>query len=150
MNKLYKTFAALFFGMVLFASCEKEPTEDLTNIIKEDLGYLPVIASFTLKSPATTTVQPGTQATFDLRYWSEGALSKVEFWMIQGENETLLTEQAYVPAYSTLSRTDSLIFNYTVPANLQPGAAFSIQSRVYNEGLEEYPVSSSVALTVAR
>jgi hypothetical protein len=147
MNIIYKIFTLLFVAM-LFASCDKEPTEDLEAIIKEDLGYLPVIASFTLKSPATTTVQPGEQATFDLRYWSEGNLDRIQFWLLKNDT-TLITELDYVPAYSSVSRTDSLIFNYTVPANVEPGTAFSIQTRVYNEGLEENPVSSSVALKVA-
>jgi hypothetical protein len=130
------------------ASCDEEPTAALEDIIKEDLGYMPVIATFELISPDEPEVEPGMNASFDLRFWSEGDIDKIEYWMIEGEDETMIGEQAYSPAYSMVSRTDSALFNFTVPASLQAGDTIAVQARVFNEGLEEYPATASVTLTV--
>lgn len=134
---------------LLFTACDEEPTQALEDIIKEDKGYLPVIASFTLVSPEEPKVQPGMETTFDLRYWSEGNIEEIQYWMIDEDQvETMIAEQAYEPAYSSVTWTDSLIFNYTIPATLQPGDTLSIEARVFNEGLEEYPATSSITLAV--
>lgn len=134
--------------MLTFASCDKSPTEDLEDIIKEDLGYVPKIATFTLLDPASTDVQPGTDCTFDLRYWSEGQISDIQFYLIIAGEETQIGQQDYVPAYSEVTRTDSLIFNYQIPASLQPGTSFSIQARVTNQGLEQYPAMAAIDFTI--
>lgn len=149
MKKIHKIVPILFLSLAFgLYSCDEDPTDALQEIIKEDKGYLPVISKFTLVSPGTTTVQPGAQRKVDLRYWSEGEIEAVQFWMVKGEEETLISEQAYSPAYSFVTRTDSLIFNYTVPATMQVGDEFAIQARVINEGLEEYPASASINLKV--
>lgn len=149
MKNINKTLSLILLaGMCLFSACDEEPTEALEDIIKDDLGYLPVIATFRLVSPDVTEVQPGQQTTFDLRYWSEGNIEEIQYWMVEGETETLIGEQAYTPAYSMTSRTDSALFNFTVPASLEPGDEIAVQARVYNEGLEEYPAMSSITLTI--
>lgn len=138
----------IFAIVACLSSCDEEPTQALEDIIKEDLGYLPVIATFSLVSPEEPEVQPGTNTTFDLRFWSEGNIDKIQYWLINEEEETMIGEQAYTPAYSMVSRTDSALFNFTLPASLEAGDAISVQARVFNEGLEEYPASASVTLTV--
>lgn len=149
MKILNRIFPLLILLMVCcLSSCDEEPTEALEDIIKEDLGYLPVIATFSLVSPEEPEVQPGMDVTFDLRFWSEGNIDKIEYWLVNEDEETKIGEQAYSPAYSTVSRTDSALFDFTVPASLEQGDAIAVQARVFNEGLEEYPATSSVTLTV--
>ncbi|WP_205503475.1 hypothetical protein [Rufibacter psychrotolerans] len=136
---------AFAFG---FSACDEDPTQDLEDIIKEDLGYVPRIATFRLVTPASTAVPPGTNLSFDLRYWSEGQIKDIQFYMIMGTQETKIGEVPYQPAYSNITRTDSLLFNYQVPADIARGSAFSIQARVANQGLEQYPARASVSFTV--
>ncbi len=136
-------------GLALtFSSCDEDPTEDLEEIIKEDLGYVPRISTFKLVTPATATVQPGTNLTLDLRFWSEGQIKDIQFYMRSGGQLTKIGESAYKPAYSKITRTDSLLFNYQVPATVAPGSKFTIQARVANQGLEQYPARDSVVFTV--
>lgn len=130
------------------AACDEEPTQALEDIIKEDKGYLPVIAKFSLVSSDAPVVQPGMETTFDLRYWSEGDIEDIQYWLLQDDSETMIGEQAYSPAYSKVTRTDSLLFHYTLPATLQPGDTIFIEARVHNVGLEEYPATASTRLTV--
>lgn len=148
MKKIFSliAFFLLAFGFAL-TSCDKDPTEDLEEIIKTDLGYVPKISTFRLVNPANvTTVAPGANITFDLRFFSEGKIRDIQFYMIMGAQETKIGESAYSPAYSKITRTDSLLFNYQVPANLAAGITFTIQARVANEGLELYPARAAVAL----
>lgn len=149
MKTLTKIYPLVILAlMACLTSCDEEPTEALEEIIKEDLGYLPVIASFNMVSPDASEVQAGTTVTFDLRFWSEGNIAEIQYWLVSDGDEALLEEQAYTPAYSTVSRTDSALFNFTVPASLQAGDEITVQARVINEGLEEYPTSASIILKV--
>lgn len=149
MKVLKKIYPLLIFATMLgLVACDEEPTEALEDIIREDLGYMPVIATFSLVSPDETEVQPGTNTSFDLRFWSEGDIAEIQYWMIVDETETLIGDQDYAPAYSIITRTDSALFDFTVPASLQAGDTISVQARVFNEGLEDYPASASVTLTV--
>jgi hypothetical protein len=148
MKNILKLHTLLFIVIAsAFFACDEDPTDDLNDIIKDDLGYVPKIARFTLIAPATSTVPAGSNVSVDLRYWSEGTISNVQFFLVQGTTETKITEQPYAPAFSKITKTDSLIFTYQVPA-LASGTAFSIQARVINEGLEDYPTKSAVALKI--
>src|SRR5690554_3145479 len=98
-------YTAVILALMAFAGCDEEPTDALEEIIKEDKGYLPVIATFTLTDPDDPVITPGQTTTFDLRYWSEGVVSEIEFWMIRDEAETLIEEYDYTPAYSDVTRT---------------------------------------------
>jgi hypothetical protein len=132
-------------------SCDIAPTDALTDIIKEDLGYIPVISNFTLRSPtpSTSTPSPGTLCTFDLRYWSEGEIDKVQFWVKLGSADPVqVDEKAYVPAYSNISKTDSLLFNYTIPASVNTGTVVGVEARVINKNLPDFPVSRTVNVTI--
>ncbi|ALI99272.1 hypothetical protein [Rufibacter tibetensis] len=132
----------------VFSSCDKDPTDDLEDIIKEDLGYVPKIATFRLVTPTSTAVQPGANLTMDLRYWSEGQIKDVQFYMIRGTQETKIGETPYAPAYSKVTRTDSLLFTYQVPTNIARGSTFTIQARVANQGLEQYPAKATLSFSV--
>lgn len=134
---------ATTFGIV---ACDEEPTDALMEIIEEDLGYVPRIARFTMVQPtpagATTTVAAGATLVFDLRYWSEGTIKDIQFYRIEGANETKIGEVPYAKAFSKITLTDSLRWTYQAPA-LASGTTFSIQARVSNTGLENYPARSA-------
>jgi hypothetical protein len=140
------TIVLAVLAIACFA-CDEDPSDDLNAIIKEDKGYVPKIARFTMVAPAGTTVAAGANLNFDLRYWSEGTIKDVQFWLINGTTETRIAEQAYAPAYSKVTRTDSLMFTVQAPA-LASGTSFSVQARVSNEGLEDYPTKAAVALRI--
>jgi hypothetical protein len=149
MKKIFNPYKILLAVLAFsFFSCDEDPTDALKEIIKEDKGYVPKIARFTMVAPSgTTTVAAGANLNFDLRYWSEGTIKDVQFWLINGTTETKLSEQAYTPAYSKITRTDSLIYAVQAPA-LASGTSFSIQARVANVGLEDYPTRAAVALRI--
>lgn len=148
MKKILYSYTMLLACLAFaFFSCDEDPTDDLKEIIKEDKGYVPKIARFTMVTPAGTTVAAGASLNFDLRYWSEGTIKDIQFWVINGATETKIAEQGYTPAYSKVTRTDSLMFTVQAPA-LASGTSFSIQARVTNEGLEDYPTKAAVALKI--
>jgi hypothetical protein len=135
---------ALVATALLTVSCDEDPTDALKSIIKDDLGYVPRISSFTLVQPASTTVPAGSNITLDLRYWSEGTIKDIQFYQIMNGAEVQVGQHAYAPAYSKITRTDSLRYTYLVPGDLSSGTAFSIQARVTNAGLEQYPAKSAL------
>ncbi len=157
--KKIKSYALLLFVLAagLLGACDRDADQDLKDIIKQDLGYLPVIASFTLTSPtpaagtAPTPVKPGAVCTFDLRYWSEGQIDQVQLQSRLGTTGAFSTvyAQEYTPAYSTISRTDSLRLNYTIPADATAGTRIRVEARVTNVDLADYPRTAGLDLVVA-
>lgn len=152
MKKIKLFIAAILGAFTISAtSCDVAPTDALMEIIKEDLGYLPVIANFTLTNPvaSATAPTPGTNCTFDLRYWSEGEIEKVQFWVKIGAAAAVqVSEQPYRPAFSNISKTDSLLFNYTIPADVARGTVVGVEARVINKNLPNFPVTRNVNVTV--
>jgi hypothetical protein len=140
---IYRTCFAAAVLIIMLTSCEEDPTDDLMELVKEDKGYVPKISAFTMVTPAAT-VPAGSSVTLDLRYWSEGTINNIQFWTISGGVESQVDELPYAKAYSKVTRTDSLRYNYVVPADLVSGTTFSLQARVTNAGLEEYPTKSAL------
>jgi hypothetical protein len=153
MNKL-KTFTyslLLTLGLGSFYACEVAPTDALMEIIKEDFGYIPVIANFTLASPTASATAPiaGTNCTFDLRYWSEGEIDRIQFWVRVGTQEPVMVDdRPYTPAFSNITKTDSLRFNYTIPAATPVGTVVGMEARITNKNVPNFPVTRTVNVTV--
>ncbi|UJP63695.1 hypothetical protein [Mongoliitalea daihaiensis] len=149
--KIIASSLLLIFGMGSMYSCDVAPTDALMEIIKEDLGFIPVIANFTLASPTASATAPtaGTNCTFDLRYWSEGEIDRVQFWVKLGTADPVLVDdRPYAPAFSNISKTDSLLINYTIPAALPVGTVVGMEARVTNKNLPNFPVTRTVNVTV--
>ncbi len=156
--KKIKSYALLLFVLAagLLGACDQDADQALKDIIKQDLGYLPVIASFTLTSPvqatgtAPTPVKPGAACTFDLRYWSEGQIDRVQLSSRMGTTGTpsFIYDQGYAPAYSSITRTDSLQVTYTVPADVPAGSRIRVEAQVTNVDLTDYPRTAAVELVV--
>lgn len=143
-------FLTIFFAALLtLSACEKHPLDPLRAIIKEDLGPLPVIAGFTLVTPAAQ-IRAGSTAVLDLRYWTEGRINKIELWQqpLPGGATTKVAEFEHRPAFSRVTLTDSLRINYTVPANAAPNSQIRLEARVTNVGLENFPRTASLTLRV--
>ena len=150
MKKVFNIIPFIFtVAMLVLGACDEDPTDDLYDIIKDDLGYTPKITQFKLVTPTTSPVPAQSTITFDLRFFSEGEISGIKFYKIVGTDTALISEQPYAPAYSKVTKTDSLMFNYSLPASLTSGTNFSVQARVAGTGrLETHPTISSVALRV--
>lgn len=133
----------------LLNACDQAADAGLKDIIKTDLGYLPVISAFTLASPTPSNVRKGTVCRFDLRYWSEGTIAKTTFSARSGTGTPVVfLDRNYTPAYSRVTRTDSLLVDYTVPAEAARGTRIRIEATVINAGLEAYPRTAFVELNV--
>lgn len=149
--KIFASSILLTIGLGAIYSCDVAPTDALMEIIKEDLGYIPVIANFTLASPIASATAPlaGTNCSFDLRYWSEGEIDRIQFWVKVGTADpVLLDDRPYTPAFSNISKTDSLMFNYTIPAVTPVGTVVGMEARVTNKNLPNFPVTRTVNVTV--
>ncbi|MGF1638544.1 MAG: hypothetical protein ACFCUU_15815 [Cyclobacteriaceae bacterium] len=146
-NLIYISSLVSLFALVILTSCDREPTEELESIIKEDLGYLPVISGFTLRSPAAAQVAPGSTLTLDLRFWTEDQVSEIELFAREGENEAVLVQTyPYQPAYSAISRTDSLLMSFQIPANAADSAVYVFDAVVTNENTLSRTRSLSVTV----
>jgi len=145
--KKYLAIAALSVG--IFTACDIAATDPLMDIIKEDQGYIPVVAGWTMRTPTPVTLTPGANAVFDLRYWSEGEIDKIRFFVKIGTAENqMISEQNYVPAYSNITKTDSLLINYTLPASVAVGTPVIFRAEVTNKNLPDYPVGRSLTFPV--
>ncbi|WP_194777240.1 hypothetical protein [Pararhodonellum marinum] len=137
----------MFAGAI--TSCDIGPTDALLDIIQEDKGYIPVIANFTLSAPVPTATTPGTECRFDLRYWSEGEIDKIRFWVKVGDAAAVQVQESdYQPAFSNVTKTDSLLFNYTIPNDVAAGTVIGVEARVTNQNLPDYAVTRIVNVTV--
>lgn len=148
--KYYSQGLVFLLSSFLF-SCDVGPTDALQDIIKEDLGYIPVITNFVLSNPTASDSAPeaGTNCTFDLRYWSEGEIDRIQFWVKIGSAEPQrLDEIPYKPAFSNITKTDSLLYNYTIPSEIEAGTVVSMEARITNTNLPNYIVSRTVNVTV--
>lgn len=147
----FNIFKLLFItGTVVAAlsSCKKpDPNQwlkDNTTVI----GYNPVIASFTTVPSGTTTAAAGSTVKLDLRYWSDGPIDKVNLNATVGTGGTkqTISTTPYQKAYSAVSRTDSLIMQYQVPAGTASGTAIVVEAQVVNKNA--LTVSSTISLKV--
>jgi hypothetical protein len=139
-----KLWLALCAGTLLF-SCEKESDEWLRNNTRDGRGYFPVIASLGVASPAN--VLPGSEVILDLRYWSLDPVKEVSLFSQIGTGpEELVVTTPYMEAYSAITRTDSLMLRYTVPATVAPATKITLRVQVQNEN--ELTKSQKTEITV--
>lgn len=146
--KTYKliTLLSLAFTTICFTACEKDADQwlkDNTTVI----GKLPIITSFRITpTQANNNVTVGQNVKLDLRYWSQDPIDKIELKATVGTGtiQTVSTTP-YQSAYSNVSKTDSLILNYTVP-NVAVGTAIAMQVVVTNKNT--LTKSTNLALTV--
>ncbi|GGW86033.1 hypothetical protein [Salegentibacter mishustinae] len=102
----------------------------LEENVEETGRSTPIIASFTTSDEDYSS---GSEITLDLRYWSNDSIEQVDFFaQVDGHPELDdLRVFPYEEAYSELSRTDSLLINYTVP-DVPSGTEFEFQVVVRN------------------
>ncbi|ATP58146.1 hypothetical protein CPT03_17580 [Pedobacter ginsengisoli] len=133
-NKISKLFIAVFATVVLFSSCKKN---DPDHWLKDNItivGKVPVVAGFTVKPPQTTNVAAGASVQLDLRYWSDEQIDKINLRSTVGANaQALVSTTPYQKAYSTVSRTDSLLLGYQVPGDLAKGTSIVMEVEVVNK-----------------
>jgi hypothetical protein len=129
--KLYILGAVICVGGLL-ASCEKEADQWLQDNF-EVIGNIPAIASFNT-TPAVTEVVAGTTVKLDLRYWSKDPIDKINLnAKVGSEVKQTVSSTAYQAAYSKVSKTDSLILEYAVPAGLAKGVAIELEAEIINK-----------------
>ncbi|WP_353132218.1 hypothetical protein [Pseudopedobacter sp.] len=125
-------YISLIMMSLILMSCEKDADQWLKDNIKI-IGKVPVITSFTVTpAQADNKVPAGQTIKLDLRYWSEDPIDKIELKAAIGAGAYQLVEsKPYQKAYSNVSKTDSLIFNYPVP-NVAVGTEINMEVTVLN------------------
>jgi len=144
-NKIF-SIIIMFAVLAVFAACDEDADHELENIIKEKGGYFPVISSLSLEMP-DEEANPGETLTLDLRYWSQGEMESIV--LMEALDDGALSEVDrvdYQPAYSSVTRTDSLLLNYQVPSNLSDTTSVKLKVQVIN--LNELTKADSVIFNV--
>ena len=144
-NKIF-SIIIMFAVLAVFAACDEDADHELENIIKETGGYFPVISSLSLEMP-DEEANPGETLTLDLRYWSQGEMESIV--LMEALDDGALSEVDrvdYQPAYSSVTRTDSLLLNYQVPSNLSDTTSVKLKVQVIN--LNELTKADSVIFNV--
>lgn len=134
-------------GSMLLQACEKDADQWLKDNITI-IGKVPVIAGFSIRpSQSDNKVPAGQNIKLDLRYWSEDPIDKIELRSMVGTGGSyqLVSSVPYQAAYSNISKTDSLLFDYTVP-NVAVGTAINMEITVINKNT--LTKKSVLALTV--
>ncbi|QEK50638.1 hypothetical protein FYC62_02375 [Pedobacter aquae] len=146
--KLYKfKYLMILFALPLcFTACEKDADQwlkDNTTII----GKLPVITSLRITpTQANNNVTAGQNVRLDLRFWSDDPIDKIELKAAVGTNPSqVVSTTLYQKAYSNISKTDSLLLNYTVP-NVSAGTDINMEVVVVNKNT--LTKNSTLKLTV--
>lgn len=135
MKRNILTYAAvLFVSATLFSACKKNAPDQWLKDNIDVIGKVPVIAGFTVKPPQTTNVAAGSTVQLDLRYWSDDPVDKINLRSTVGTGtQQAVSTTAYQKAYSQVSKTDSLLLAYPVPAGLAVGTAIVMEVEVVNK-----------------
>ncbi|MNL10779.1 hypothetical protein D3C87_1315900 [compost metagenome] len=135
MKKKILTYAVLLFASAgLFSACEKNDADQWLKDNVDVIGKVPMIAGFTVKPPQTTNVAAGSTVQLDLRYWSDDPVDKISLRSTVGTGaQQTVSTTAYQKAYSQVSKTDSLLLAYPVPAGLAVGTAIVMEVEVVNK-----------------
>jgi len=125
----------VFFVLAtLFSACKKNAPDQWLKDNINVIGKVPVIAGFTVKPPQTTNVTAGATVQLDLRYWSDDPIDKINLRSTVGTGaQQTVSTTAYQKAYSQVSKTDSLLLAYPVPAGLAVGTAIVMEVEVVNK-----------------
>ena len=131
---IIKFIIGLMAVPMLFSACKKDAPDKWLQDNITIIGKLPVIAGFTVKPPQTLTVASGATIQLDLRYWSDDPIDKVNLRATVGAAaKQMISTTAYQKAYSTVSRTDSLLLPYAVPTGLTTGSSIVMEVEVVNK-----------------
>ena len=135
MKRNILTYAAVFFVLAtLFSACKKNAPDQWLKDNINVIGKVPVIAGFTVKPPQTTNVTAGATVQLDLRYWSDDPIDKINLRAKVGAAAQVpVSTTPYQKAYSSISRTDSLLLSYPVPTGLAVGTAIVLEVEVLNK-----------------
>jgi len=126
----------LFAAMLLLSACKKNDADQWLKDNVTVIGKVPVVASFTVKPPQTTTVVAGTSIQLDLRYWSDDPIDKINLRSAVGTGaQEVVSATPYQKAYSQISRTDSLLLTYPVPSGLVTGTTIAVEVEVVNKNM---------------
>jgi hypothetical protein len=113
--KILKYFICIILLVSVASSCYKEQDFWADNVTVTDKA-VPFIFMYALDS---TTFTPGTKARVLLEFYCKDPLKEIRLHQslaaITGAR-TLLTTEAYKPAYSQIRQMDTLVLSYTVPA----------------------------------
>lgn len=121
-------------SLILLSSCKKNDADQWLKDNIEVIGKIPVITSLAVVPPQTVSVQAGSVVNLDLRYWSEDEIDQINFRDSVGTTvKKLFLNKPYQKAYSTVSRTDSLLAPYQVPAGLASNTKIIIEAEVVNK-----------------
>lgn len=133
-NKISKLLITVFVTTVVLSSCKKNDPDQWLKDNITIIGKVPVVAGFTVKPPQTTNVMAGANVQLDLRYWSDEEIDKINLRSTVGANaQVLVSTTPYQKAYSSVSRTDSLLLGYQVPDGLVKGTSVIMEVEVVNK-----------------
>ncbi|MBE9600490.1 hypothetical protein [Pedobacter sp. MC2016-24] len=126
--------SGLFTLAALFSACKKNAPDQFLKDNITIIGKVPVIATFTVAPPQTTNVASGTPVKLDLRYWSDDEINLINLRATVGTGaQALVSTTPYKKAYSSVSRTDSLLLSYPVPSGLATGTSIAMEVEVVNK-----------------
>ncbi|AFD06151.1 hypothetical protein [Solitalea canadensis] len=139
--KLYSLSIIALAGVL--SSCEKDADQWLQDNVTV-IGKYANISGFTASSTKPTA---GATVKLDLRYWSEEQIDKINLNVKVGADvKQTVSTTPYKAAYSKISKTDSLLLQYNVPAGLAAGTAIVVEAEVVNKNTLKN--ASTVTLTV--
>lgn len=133
-------FLFLVAGM-LFFSCKKTDNFIAEDKIENGIHYYPVIlnerffdtVSKKNLNPVDTTFLPGDTLVFELDYFSQDSIDRIELWAGRSpKNLQKAQSTPYKPSfYSKLKGFDTLLISYTIPSGLDTTiSTWTIQPRV--------------------
>jgi hypothetical protein len=115
---------------LVFSSCYKETIWLDENATSEG-KFFPNVFFNTLDS---TTFSKGGVVKCNIEYWSKDKIKEVRFYDAVGTAaRAVVKTNPYAPAYSAFKKSDTLVYQYTVPVTAASGTSIILDAEVVNE-----------------
>lgn len=122
--KSLKYIALLATGLLIITSCYKS-----TNWLDEVADPGKFIPNIFFNNLDSATFSKGSSVRCNLEYWSKDAIKEIQIYdSIGTAARKLVATIPYAPAYSTIKKSDTLIYQYTVPASAASNATIRLDA----------------------
>ena len=116
--------------ILLLSSCYKS-TNWLNDNVDSTGKFYPNVLINTLDS---ATYSANGKVRLYIEYWSKDKMKTVNFYDSVGTAaRKLVFSTPYAPAYSSFKKSDTLVYNYTVPASAASGTTIRVDAVIENE-----------------
>lgn len=128
-NKLLYISTLICLIGIMVSACDED--DFFTDNITKTGRAFPVVSIFLFDD--ASSFEPGGTVIGDVRFFSDDPIETINlFAEVGGQPQELVSTTPYEPAFSPVTKSDSLILEYTVP-QVPQGTEITLEVEVVNE-----------------